>query len=502
MLSRRLILLLLLFSLSESAFSPLHPAKPVHANHSVAYTSLEIIAEVNTHRMSLGINPLALNATLSKMAEDQAHYIQSLDFHPENYDFHKDAHGEYPRQRALRYKWPTFGPDHKQIEVGENAGLGSVQFIMDYWRKSELHRTAMENPAYREVGVGVVPHEYGFLIILVFGARPDIFPPLFDPERCELFTANERHTSGGGNWVHSVQTVQLTTSDGAPLTQPQAWQLQMLLPPTTGYQFSMVLDGDSQELIEHIDLASPDNIVIIPNTLPMLEKGEITTLCVSDPVRVVNVPTSTETPITVPTTPTVATTVPTSTQSSTVVTTPTQPPTVVAVAPPATQTPAPAIISSTEVKPTTVGNPAGVSPTTPEVFATVNVNRGSNLQCRQYPSSSAFSLGLISNGSPLTILGLPGARDERRGFPDGIVIEIPDYAAARLGEGIEINELWLNVLWQMPEGTQLTCWVNAFYVSTSYQGRSINSVASYLDLVQRDKLDFIPYNVPGGAPNQ
>lgn len=484
MSSRRLIVILAFLSLAISAFSPLHPPKQTSGNHSPAYAALEIVAEVNTHRMSLGISPLALNANLSKMAEEQALYIQSLNFHPENYDFHKDAHGEYPRQRALRHKWPTFGPDPKQIEIGENAGLGSVQFVMDYWRKSNLHRTAMENPAYREVGVGVVPHEYGYLIILVFGARPDVFPTLFDPEHCQLYISNEKHTNGGGHWIRSVQTIQLTTPDGAPITQPQAWQPHMMLPANSGHQFSLVLRENNLEIVQHVELQSIHNTVVIPNTLPMLEKGEITTRCVTDaPSVVAAAPAATEVPTLAPTEPPVVVTA----------TTPAPPPPTVQANIPPTANP--------EVKVETVNNASNLNPSTAEVVGLANVGRGSNLQCRQYPSSIAFSLGLIPSGSTLTILGLPGARDERIGFPDGIMIEIPDYAAARLGEGVELDELWLHVQWQMPAGTSLKCWVNAFYISASYEGKSLISVASYLNLVQRGKLDFIPYNVPGGPFN-
>ncbi len=492
---RRLIVILVLLNLGITAFSPLHPTKQASANHSVAYAALEIVAEVNTHRMSLGLSPLAMNANLSKMAEEQAHYIQSLNFHPENYDYHKDAHGEYPRQRALRHKWPTFGPDPKQIEIGENAGLGSVQFVMDYWRKSNLHRTAMENPAYREVGVGVVEHKYGYFMILVFGARPDVFPTLFDPENCQMYISNEKHTNGGGHWIHSVQTMQLTTADGLAITEPQAWKSHIMLPPNADYQFSLVLRENNLEVVQHVDLQSLHNTVVIPNTLPMLEKGEITTRCVTGAPSVVAA-----TPI-VPTLaptedPVIATaTTPAPTEAPLVVTatTPAPPPPTVQANVPPTATP--------EVKVETVNNASSLNPTTSEVVGLANVGRSSNLQCRQYPSSIAFSLGLIPSGSTLTILGLPGARDERIGFPDGMVIEIPDYAAARLGEGVELDELWLHVQWQMPEGTFLKCWVNAFYVSASYQGKSLISVASYLELVQRGKLDFIPYNVPGGPFN-
>ncbi len=481
MLSRRLILILILVGICQSVFLPLHPVKQAQANDNVASAALEIVAEVNTHRMSLGLSPLALNATLNKMAEDQAYYIRSLNFRPENYDFHKDARGEYPRQRALRYNWPTFGPDPRQIEVGENAGLGGVQFVMDYWRKSNLHRSTMENPVYREIGVGVVPHEYGYFIILVFGSRPNAFPPLFDPERCLLFTANEYHTSGKGQWIQSVETVQLRSLDGTPITEPQTWQPHILIPASIGYQFSLVLREDNHEIVEQVDLEAVANTVVIPNTLPMLETGEITTECITNtPTVVAATPAVTEVPTLLPTEPAVAV----------AATTPAPPqPTVQANIPPA---------STPEVKIETVNNASGLNPATTEVSGLVNVNRSSNLQCREYPSSAAFSLGLIPSGSTITVLGLPGARDERVGFSDGIVIEIPDYAAARLGEGVELNELWLHIGWQMPEGTYLKCWVNAFYISASYQGKALISVASYLDLIQRGKLDFIPYNVPGG----
>ncbi len=485
------ISVIIVISLFASFF---HTSRPVQATEDTSTTALEIIAMVNQHRISLGVHPLALNPTLSKMALDQVLYLQSQNFHPPDYDYHRDVNGEYPRQRALRYKWPTFGPDKRQIEIGENAGVGDLQFIFDYWRKSPLHKTAMENPAYREIGVGVVPHKFGFFIILVFGSRPNVFPTLFDPERCELFTANEYHSSNTGPWIRSIQTMQLKTASGSPITEPIEWRPKLIIPANTGYNFSLVLAGDNQETTTEVDLLTAHNTAIIPTTLPMLESGEITTRCVSDaPVVVAVPPVVTEASTLAPTeAPIIATTpVPTEAPVVAAATTP-APPTAQANIPP-TATP--------EVKVETVNNASNLNPSTAEVVGLANVGRGSNLQCRQYPSSIAFSLGLIPSGSTLTILGLPGARDERIGFPDGLMIEIPDYAAARLGEGIELNELWLHVQWQMPEGTFLKCWVNAFYVSASYQDKSLISVASYLELIQRGKLDFIPYNVPGGPFN-
>ncbi|NJL92248.1 MAG: hypothetical protein HC915_00260 [Anaerolineae bacterium] len=96
--------------------------------------------------------------------------------------------------------------------------------------------------------------------------------------------------------------------------------------------------------------------------------------------------------------------------------------------------------------------------------ATVVLNPGVNLQCREYPSVSARSLALIPNNTQLRVEGLFAPRDETGdagGFAQAIVIEtVPDFTPLltqdqeglpfgvanlppELLEGLAVGDLWL-----------------------------------------------------------
>lgn len=463
----RLLIFICLINLLTVSFLHFDGApKPAHADNAVADAAMEIVAAVNSHRTNMGLHPLALNTTLTTMATAQVSYLETQNYQPVNYDYHIDANGEYPRQRALRYGWPTYGSS-QQIEIGENAGVGSLNYMMEYWRSSPLHKTAMENPAYREIGVGIKAHKYGFFIILVFGSRPNVFPGLFNPESCEVYTPNEAHLMGTGTWLRAVQTLQLVKLDGTPLTEPMTWQPKLSIPAHSDSEFYVVFSGQNQQIQAKVNMQSEESVAITPNTLPMLRSDRVTTACVGN----------------AQTTPPVLSTTNEAEVTAQI---------------PATQPTAPV---DSVVKVETTTSTANLNPTAPTLLGRVNVNRGSNLQCREYPSPTAFSLGLIPNDAEIAVLGLPGARDERIGHPDGLLIEVPDYAAARLGAGIDLSELWLNVEWQMPDGARLGCWVNSFYISLAYQGISIYDAAQYLELVEEGVMTFTPYNTPGGVRN-
>lgn len=155
----------------------------------------------------------------------------------------------------------------------------------------------------------------------------------------------------------------------------------------------------------------------------------------------------------------------------------------------------------------------GIYPPVEIIFGVVNLNQGVNLQCREYPSTAARSLGLIPNGTELVIVGLFAPRDTTGdiGRTDAILIDgIPDFTplldeefqianfdAAFLGQ-FEPENLWLNIDWRLEDGTPFGCWVNAQYVQIDYRNKRIDDIVEYLELVKGKNLELTPYNVPGG----
>jgi uncharacterized protein YraI len=148
------------------------------------------------------------------------------------------------------------------------------------------------------------------------------------------------------------------------------------------------------------------------------------------------------------------------------------------------------------------------------IFGVVTLNQGTNLQCREYPSSTARSLGLVPNNTELVIQGLFAPRDttgDLGGRADAILIEnIPDLTPLALEDfeitdfpadfvaALDINSFWLDATWILEDGTGFGCWVNAQYVLISYNNRRVQDVNPYLEMVKNRNIDLTPYNIPGG----
>lgn len=478
--------------------SAYHPApRPVAAQSDATAAALQVIAAINAHRLEAGAVPLVRNPQLDDMARSQAEFVAAQNFAPPNYDFHKDARHEYPRQRALRFGWPTYGTNTAQIEVGENAGLGNLNYVMDFWTNSEKHRTAMENKEYREIGVGLVPHEYGYMYIIVFGARPNAFPVSFDPTTCLVYLSNEYHTAGNGTWIRWAETVQFKAADDTAFTEPIEWQTPMVLPATVTKEFQIVFSGSGQQVSQGVDLAR--DIAILPDTLPILQGTQAAPSCNNgaNNSAVVSAPQTT----TSATTPAPAASTTTNTSAATTTTSTTSAPGVTS-----GLNPGPANTVAANGYPV---NQPEVYPPAAAVIAQVYVNPGVRLHCREYPTSGATSLALIPNSTQLLVLGLPGPRDQtgKVGYSAAPSIPVRDFssvlsatisAAGVETGGMAMRDLWLNVEWWQQDGTRMGCWVNGGYITLYYRNKNINSVVEFLELVDVGTLNLTPYNVPGG----
>src|SRR5215210_1231637 len=126
----------------------------------------DMLAQVNAQRRKAGAPPLALNADLQQAAQAHAQDMLARAFFA-----HKSPSGTTVRERSRKagYDWRT---------IGENIAEGqtSVNEVMTTWMNSKGHRENILNPAFRELGVGLVlgkgrDGEYRVIWVQNFGAR-------------------------------------------------------------------------------------------------------------------------------------------------------------------------------------------------------------------------------------------------------------------------------------------------------------------------------------------
>lgn len=169
------------------------------------------------------------------------------------------------------------------------------------------------------------------------------------------------------------------------------------------------------------------------------------------------------------------------------------------------QTPPPVPTTVEVAGVTTVVAPAA-PPAAPPVQSTldtrvrgiVNLNSGSNLQCREYPSAEAFSLGLIPNGAELEIRGYAGPADPEVDTPfipvDPELFEDPTAAE-------DFADIWMSAYWTASDGGTVDCWVRADYLILSFRNRSIREPEDFFALLEMDVpipiFREVPFNYPG-----
>lgn len=139
--------------------------------------------------------------------------------------------------------------------------------------------------------------------------------------------------------------------------------------------------------------------------------------------------------------------------------------------------------------------PAAAATTAPASgpSARVLLDPGANLQLRQYPSSTALSLGLAPSGTVLTVNGREGAPVflEGQATPVGEP-EFVDPALALTDEKEDLapDGTWLSVSYTTPDGGIITAWVNALYLEVRNAKGELQRLAD---------LPFVPRNQAGAA---
>ncbi|MEM9922226.1 MAG: CAP domain-containing protein [Cyanobacteria bacterium P01_D01_bin.50] len=134
--------------LNESISVPDTPAAPTPQSASTSPSTNPLIDEVvaltNTYRIQEGLQPLALNASLSNAA--QSH---SVDMAVNDFFSHQGSNGTTvgTRTAAAGYESPY---------VGENiaAGYITAEEVVRGWMNSPGHRENILNPNYQEIGIG------------------------------------------------------------------------------------------------------------------------------------------------------------------------------------------------------------------------------------------------------------------------------------------------------------------------------------------------------------
>lgn len=121
--------------------------------------------------------------------------------------------------------------------------------------------------------------------------------------------------------------------------------------------------------------------------------------------------------------------------------------------------------------------PPAAAPTGGLIGLVYNLNPGANLHIRQYPSADARSLGLVTNGTVLSVLGRAGEPDFQQ------LVDLPP------DEDLDPTRTWLWVEYNTPEGGTITGWAIAQYIQVTEDG----------ERVRLAELDPLPSDAPGSA---
>lgn len=151
-----------------------------------------------------------------------------------------------------------------------------------------------------------------------------------------------------------------------------------------------------------------------------------------------------------------------------------------------TDDPAPALADSEVVQDDAPAQPAQQTPPPDTATAVIELNPGANLHCREYPRPDALSLGLIPAGTQVFVLG-------RTGEP--LVPETGDPTPEPTPVIETLDDVWLAVRWNTPDGGYLRCWVAAQFLRVEYKGQFLTEVEDFEELPEE------PFNRPGEAVN-
>lgn len=252
-----------------------------------------VTAAINSWRLELGLWPVQPDAVLTRMAFDQARYLMSIPQLPAGGDIHIDQNGLNPRQRApaAPYNWVTYGPE---VTVNEIAYVGAnVRRAIEYWQGSSVHTRTVSNGAYRQIGVAALPHQFGFLYIVVLGGQPNVLPAIPDIANGRLYLSNDSVSAPLPARLSSATQIQLFDALGRPLSQTWLpWQPYLTLPQGVGDRITVMYSDGTRFSVTTVNLNAQTSL--FNNQLQLLVDGVPAT-----PMPVQNIPAEVAAPATV-----------------------------------------------------------------------------------------------------------------------------------------------------------------------------------------------------------
>jgi uncharacterized protein YgiM (DUF1202 family) len=141
-------------------------------------------------------------------------------------------------------------------------------------------------------------------------------------------------------------------------------------------------------------------------------------------------------------------------------------PTPVPVEPTAAPTDAPVVVVTT--------TPESAVPVREDkgIYGEVATDPGVNLKLREYPRDDARTLALAPSGTLLIVEGVKGPAEALANVP---TTATPGPTATLSAEGVTVDQVWVFVVWQQPDG-EITGWTKAQFLRITRDGLSIASV--------------------------
>ncbi|KKR02426.1 MAG: hypothetical protein UU25_C0010G0003 [Microgenomates group bacterium GW2011_GWB1_40_9] len=159
-----LLCYVLLFAILNLSIKIIHRDFPSVLGYATDIRVDALLASTNAKRISLGLNPLKLNATLSQAAAAKAQDMFSHD-----YWAHNSPQGKTPWSFIVN-------SGYKYTIAGENLAknFSTSGGVVDAWMASPTHKDNIVKPGYQDIGFaivnGVLNGEETTLVVQMFGA--------------------------------------------------------------------------------------------------------------------------------------------------------------------------------------------------------------------------------------------------------------------------------------------------------------------------------------------
>lgn len=228
---------------------------------------VEVLARVNEWRISVGAWPLYLNPTLKELAQSQAEFLalrgSSL---PD--DVHSGPDDSLPFDRLRRVGWPTYS-NSEQIEGSEVVYIGAdATAAVEWWYNSSLHKRTIENPAFREAGIGIANHKWGTVFVILTASQPNHLTALYEPISQQLFIVPEtsKYANKGDFFTRPTQ-MQIVGLPDSPV-DPNAWvEYNLTADPPSGLSyFTIVLSDGTHET--RVEINTTVDVAWLPESYP------------------------------------------------------------------------------------------------------------------------------------------------------------------------------------------------------------------------------------------